>query len=99
MCGRYTLTSGLTILQRRFSFVAEQLDLEARYNLAPGQNAPVVVGEESRVLKSMRWGLVPSWAKEASIGYKMINARAETVAEKPSFKKSLQRRRCLVLAA
>ena len=98
MCGRFTLTPGLTILQRRFSFAAEQLSLNPRYNLAPGQNAPVVVGEGARVLKLMRWGLVPSWAKDTSIGYKMINARAETVAEKPSFKRPLQRRRCLVLA-
>ena len=75
MCGRYTLTSGLTILQRRFSFAAEQLSFNPRYNLAPGQNAPLVVGEGARVLKWMRWGLVPSWAKDASIGYKLINAR------------------------
>ena len=98
MCGRYTLTSGLTILQRRFSFAAEQLNLEPRYNLAPGQNAPVIVSEDSNLLKLMRWGLVPSWAKETSTGYKMINARAETLPEKPTFKKSLQRRRCLVVA-
>ena len=98
MCGRYSLTPGLMILQRRFSFAAEQLSLASRYNLAPGQIAPVVVGEESGVLKLMRWGLVPTWAKDTSIGYKMINARAETVAEKPSFKRPLQRRRCLVLA-
>ena len=98
MCGRYTLASGLTILQRRFSFSPVQLPFDPRYNLAPGQNAPVVVGERSRVLKLMRWGLVPSWAKNTTIGYKMINARAETVAEKPSFKSSFRRRRCLILS-
>ena len=56
MCGRFTLTPGLTILQRRFSFAAEQLSFNPRYNLAPGQNAPVVVGEGARMLKLMRWG-------------------------------------------
>ena len=98
MCGRYTLTSGLVILQRRFGFAAEQLNLEPRYNLAPSQQAPVIVMAGSYSVKMMRWGLVPSWAKVASIGYKMINARAETVGEKPSFKRPLQRTRCLVLA-
>ncbi|MCI0526850.1 MAG: SOS response-associated peptidase, partial [Nitrospira sp.] len=57
-----------------------------------------VVQEEARVLKLMKWGLVPSWAKDTSTGYKMINARAETVAQKPSFKKSLKHKRCLVVA-
>ena len=69
MCGRYTLTSGLTILQRRFGFSAEQISLEPRYNLAPGQEAPVVICEENNTIRMMRWGLVPFWAKEASIGY------------------------------
>ena len=98
MCGRYTLTPGLTILQRRFSFTAEQITLKPRYNLAPSQGAPVIVVEDSRKLKVMHWGLVPFWAKETSIGHKLINARAETLAEKPSFRQSLKRRRCLVLA-
>ncbi len=98
MCGRYTLTSGLTILQRRFGFSAEQISLEPRYNLAPGQEAPVVICEENNTFRMMRWGLVPFWAKEASIGYKMINARAETLPQKPSFRKPFRERRCLILA-
>lgn len=98
MCGRYTLTSELMILQRRFGFCAEQIRLEPRYNLAPGQEAPVVICEEKNTLRMMRWGLVPFWAKEASIGYKMINARAETLPQKPSFRKPFRERRCLILA-
>ena len=98
MCGRYTLTSGLAILQRRFGFSAEQMKLEPRYNLAPGQDAPLVTCEEKKTLRLMRWGLVPSWAKQASSGYKMINARAETLPQKASFRKPFRERRCLVLA-
>ncbi len=98
MCGRYTLTSGLTILQRRFGFSAEQIRLEPRYNLAPGQEAPVVICEKNNTFRMMRWGLVPFWAKEASIGYKMINARAETLPQKASFRKPFRERRCLILA-
>src|SRR5581483_28759 len=98
MCGRYTQTTDLETLQRRFEFDSGGVTLEPRYNLAPGQQAPVVVEAGAKVLKPMRWGLVPYWAKEASIGYKMINARAETLAEKSSFKKSFRERRCLVLA-
>jgi putative SOS response-associated peptidase YedK len=98
MCGRYTQTIDVETLQRRFGFNSGGVTLEPRYNLAPGQEAPVVIGEGTRILKLMRWGLVPYWAKEASIGYKMINARAETLMQKPSFKKSFRERRCLVLA-
>lgn len=98
MCGRYTQTQETETLQARFKFEPTDIVLNPRYNLAPGQDAPVVIQEESRVLKLMRWGLVPSWAKETSTGYKMINARAETLTQKPSFKKSFQGRRCLVLA-
>ncbi len=72
--------------------------LKPRYNLAPGQLAPVIVNEESKTLVMMQWGLVPSWAKEPSIGYKMINARAETLAQKNSFKRLLPSRRCLIIA-
>jgi putative SOS response-associated peptidase YedK len=70
-----------------------------RYNVAPSQIMPVVVTEGERKIEAMRWGLIPHWAKEASIGYKMINARSETVAKLPSFKKSLALKRCLVPAS
>ncbi len=99
MCGRYTLVHGLHELINRFEFDAGDLDLRPRYNLAPGQDAPVVVIENGkRLLKTMRWGLVPSWADDPKIGNRMINARAETVAQKPAFRRLLKRKRCLVLA-
>ncbi|MCP3057631.1 SOS response-associated peptidase [Myxococcus sp. K38C18041901] len=68
-----------------------------RFNLAPTQLMPVVPNDGARMLDAFRWGLIPSWAKDASIGNKLINARGETVAEKPSFRSALKRRRCLVL--
>lgn len=98
MCGRYTQTADLETLQRRFELSSKGVTLEPRYNLAPRQEAPIIVQENERVLRIMRWGLVPHWAKEDSIGYKLINARAETITQKPSFKEPLKTRRCLVLA-
>src|ERR1017187_1557133 len=69
-----------------------------RYNIAPTQ-AVIVVGDDGkRYLRQMRWGLIPSWAKDASIGNKLINARAETLAEKPSFRNALKKRRCIIPA-
>src|SRR5687768_8735432 len=96
MCGRYELQE-IEGLGARFRATSVRLDLSPRYNVAPGQVMPVVVnkaGENS--LEMMKWGLVPSWAKDARIGNKMINARAETILEKPSFRKPLQSKRCLV---
>ena len=99
MCGRYTLAVQLDLIADRFASVAEFTQLAPRFNIAPGQLAPVVVStDEKRQLRMMKWGLVPSWAKEESIGYKMINARAETLGEKPSFRKALEQRRCIIPA-
>lgn len=98
MCGRYTQTADLATLRRRFGFSSAPAEFKPRYNLAPSQDAPVVIEDGGRRLELFRWGLIPSWAKEAAIGHKMINARAETLMEKPSFKKPFQSRRCLVLA-
>ena len=98
MCGRYNLISNLTVLGERFEFDASQLTLESAYNVAPTQNVLTVVGGASRRAGFMRWGLIPFWAKNLSIGSRMINARAETVADKPSFRDAFRRRRCLVLA-
>src|SRR5947208_1918344 len=100
MCGRYAIVLvGDGTLQRRFS-LEEMLDEPAtRYNAAPTQTLPVIVGEGSNHLAMMKWGLIPFWAKAPAIGSRMINARAETVAEKPAFKQSLRSRRCLVPAS
>ena len=98
MCGRYNLISNLTVLGERFQFDATQLTLESAYNVAPTQDVLTVVGDAPRRAGFMRWGLIPFWAENGSIGSRMINARAETVADKPSFRDSFRRRRCLVLA-
>ena len=100
MCGRYTLSSSLAELQLRFSFPAADLEHPERYNIAPTQSVLTGVnqGQEQNLGEYMRWGLVPSWAKDISIGSRMINARAETIVEKPSFRRALQKRRCLVLS-
>ena len=98
MCGRYSLIADLGELARRFEFEGDWLEFESSYNVAPTHNVLTVVGSEARRAGYMRWGLIPHWAKDHKIGSRMINARAETVAEKPSFRDSLRRRRCLVLA-
>lgn len=100
MCGRYTLTSPEEALRRLFGYGGPALNLPARYNVAPTQEMPVVRrGQDSpRALVRMRWGLIPSWAKDESVASKMINARAETLAEKPSFRTAFAQRRCLIPA-
>ena len=98
MCGRYSLTADLGTLAQRFAFDGRQLSFEASYNIAPTQQVLTVIGDEQRRGGFMRWGLIPHWAKDMSGGARMINARAETVVEKPAFRDALRRRRCLVLA-
>ena len=98
MCGRYSLIADIGELQERFGFDGSELPHAPRYNVAPTQMALTVTNGSERRGSYMRWGLIPSWAKSASVGNRMINARAETVAEMPSFRTALQRRRCLVLA-
>ena len=97
MCGRFTLYHTPDEVAERF-VVNEILETEARYNIAPTQNIAVVTQNGTRHLENYHWGLIPSWAKDPSIGSKMINARAETLAEKPSFRTALTRRRCLIPA-
>ena len=102
MCGRITLTTDKDDIQSRWGFIDPSgvLDLiKPRFNISPSQNSPtVIVNQDNRELRMMRWGLVPFWAKDISIGYKMINAKSETLNEKPSFRKSFKDKRCLVLA-
>ncbi len=98
MCGRYAQTSTLDQLSGRFHARCALDSLRKRYNLAPSQPAPVVVANGDRVLAEYRWGLIPTWAKDPKVGYKMINARAESVAEKPAYRRPFQRQRCLVPA-
>lgn len=98
MCGRFTLTTDLDRLAEHFAFRAAHLSYTPRYNIAPSQLVLTLSDAQEHRAGFLRWGLIPSWAKDPGIGDRMINARAETVAEKPSFRRALQKRRCLVLA-
>ncbi len=99
MCGRFTLFYDKKTLEDEFDIEIEQPELfKPSYNIAPTQDSLVIYTKaDKRICTKMRWGLVPFWAKDIKIGYKMINARAETVDEKASFKKPLKDKRCLVL--
>ncbi len=97
MCGRFTLHHTLEEIEERFAAEAAG-EAAPRYNIAPTQDILVVTQNGARHLEPYHWGLIPSWAKDPGIGNKMINARAETLAEKPSFRTALSRRRCLIPA-
>ena len=97
MCGRFTLFHTPEEVAERFG-VDSVMEAEAQYNIAPTQNVTVVTQNGTRHLGNYHWGLIPSWAKDPAIGSRMINARAETLAEKPSFRTALSRRRCLIPA-
>ncbi|MCL0043914.1 SOS response-associated peptidase [Dehalococcoidia bacterium] len=103
MCGRYSLASDYDAIDARFSFSGSTealLDFKPRFNIAPTQEVLTVIKsyDEWNEPRMMRWGLIPSWAKDASLSNRMINARAETIAYRPAFKQALVRRRCLVVA-
>lgn len=100
MCGRFTLTTTLGAVALRFRVRTGFEDAASipRYNIAPTQTVIVVGDDGQRHLTRMRWGLIPSWAKDPAIGNRMINARAETVATRPAFRTALCKRRCLVVA-
>jgi putative SOS response-associated peptidase YedK len=99
MCGRYTLSVPLSNLVDTFDVPPPHFEFQPRFNIAPTQEAPVLAEDEGgRRIGLLRWGLIPSWAKDPSIGGRLINARSETVADKPAFRRAFRRRRCLVLA-
>ena len=99
MCGRFTLTLDPAELQEAFYWVNfSNLNFMPRYNIAPTQPVAVVTNNGKNKLDFFTWGLVPFWAKDPSIASRMINARSETLVEKPSFKNAFKRRRCLILA-
>jgi putative SOS response-associated peptidase YedK len=102
MCGRYVLAEPLDLLQRMFRYSSSEIrQLPARYNIAPTTKIPVVRcnKEGERELVEMRWGLVPSWAKDIKTLPLMNNARCETVTTKPSFRSAFRSRRCLIPAS
>ena len=98
MCGRYTLTAPSESLAEMLPGLEITDEISPRYNIAPTQEVAVVPNNGENRMEHFRWGLIPSWAKDPKIGNRMINARSETLAEKPSFRTAYKRRRCLVLA-
>jgi putative SOS response-associated peptidase YedK len=99
MCGRFSQFHSTEQIVQRFMVHAATFDFGPRYNIAPSQTLPAIVAQDDQViLKSFQWGLVPSWAKDRNIGARMINARSETVAEKPAYRAAFKSRRCLIPA-
>lgn len=99
MCGRYTLTSSVKALAEEFGLSGSLAEVPASYNVAPTQEVAAVLEDDvERRLELLRWGLIPAWADDPRIGSRMINARGETVAEKPSFRGAFKKRRCLIPA-
>lgn len=99
MCGRFVLITDLSVIAREFNIPALSVHYSPGRNISPGQQIPAIVGfAGGNILTSFLWGLVPFWAKDPSIGAKLFNARAETIAEKPSFKNAFVKRRCLIPA-
>ena len=98
MCGRFSATFSFRDIKVRWN-LQNDLSFTPRYNVAPSQTVPVIVrGDSGNEAKLMKWGLVPSWASDPSIGNRMINARAETLLEKPSFRQLVSQRRCVIPA-
>jgi putative SOS response-associated peptidase YedK len=101
MCGRYRLSRRKQLVEEYFGTDSSEDDWDPRYNIAPTQSVLVIrqhPAEPIRKLSLLRWGLIPSWAKDPSVGAGMINARSETAAMKPAFREALQSRRCLLPA-
>ena len=99
MCGRFTQRFTWRELHERLGLIGPAANLRPRYNVAPGQKVAAVRSDgDARRLSMPRWGLIPSWAKEPNIGYRMTNARAETVRSKPAFRSAFRARRCLIPA-
>ncbi len=98
MCGRYQLSVSGKEITERYNVTVYDDFFSPKFNCAPGQLLPVITNEEPEILNFYRWGLIPFWAKDPSIGNKLINARAETIDSKPAFKNSFKNRRCLIPA-
>lgn len=98
MCGRFLLVDIEKVPERFNVKIYESSHLRKRYNISPGQPVQIIFQESPNRMEEAKWGLIPHWAKDPSIGNKMINARAESLFEKPSFRDSLIKRRCLIPA-
>lgn len=98
MCGRFVLTASSDAVQQAFDLKTVPDEMPARYNIAPTQPVALITNEHPDELTFYKWGLIPSWSKDPKVGSKMINARSETAAEKPSFRTAFRRRRCIIPA-
>ena len=99
MCGRYTLTKSIKTIESHFQPVRMSLKYFPSFNIVPSQISAVITKSSNGLqLEGMKWGLIPSWSKEINMGNKLINARSETLHEKPSFRESFQNKRCLIPA-
>src|SRR5512137_740170 len=98
MCGRFVLKIELSKIIESFDIKEVACQYRPSNNIFPGQQIIAVVHDNINRLVEFKWGLIPWWAKDSSIGYRMINARAETVAEKPAFRQAFKKRRCLIVA-
>jgi putative SOS response-associated peptidase YedK len=99
MCGRFILLTDLSVIVESFRIGEVAAEYKPGGNISPGQKISAVIRDEDvNKLVDFRWGLIPLWAKDPSIGNRMFNARAETIAEKPSFREAFKRRRCLIVA-
>ena len=100
MCGRYTLHQKTADLAKRYNLATIPDSISKNFNVAPGQVMPVITESESGkpTIELMKWGLIPVWAKDPRIGYKMINARSETIFEKPAWRSVIKKKRCLIPA-
>lgn len=98
MCGRFTLTLEISALQMAFDLGDFTVQWQPNYNIAPTNQIPVVSNVQKNRIDLFQWGLIPSWSKEPAIGTKLINARSESITEKPSFRDAFRQRRCLIFA-
>ncbi len=99
MCGRFALVTDLTKIAEQFDVGKTSSAFRPNWNITPGQYIPAVIHRDGQnILEYFLWGLIPFWAKDPAIGQKLINARAETIGDKPSFRTALEKRRCLIIA-
>lgn len=97
MCGRFSLAVETQVIAELFEVPAGTFEWQPRYNIAPTQPCPVITSADNmRTLSLMRWGLIPHWSKDKKMAFQMVNARAETVKSKPSYRDSFRKRRCLI---
>lgn len=100
MCGRYTLHTKAEELAKRYNIARIPHDMPANFNVAPGQQMPIIIEQDGkRQLEFMQWGLIPSWSKDPRIGYKLINARDDTIFDKPIWRNVILKKRCLIPAS